>query len=199
MARSISPGRWKGQIEPGAHADFPRGDAGPWRSRGMRSAAIRFPTRRCLTWATGGLPRTCSGTRPISTVLHRRSAAAISPIPTMPVRSGGRGIFGSRFETCRAGGERINRGAVNPAFLWGVEIRQPESQCARPDPLDRSSDRGARLAYLFPPTISRRSRRISGARRRRSNASSPIRWRWDARSCRCWDALEQFSAGRHPS
>ncbi|RCS25153.1 polysaccharide deacetylase [Phyllobacterium salinisoli] len=38
-----------------------------------------------------------------------------------------RRIFGKRFSTCRMGGEQINRGSVNPAFLHGVEIRQPES------------------------------------------------------------------------
>ncbi len=39
----------------------------------------------------------------------------------------GRGIFQKNFQTCRSGGERINRGSVNPVFLSGVEIRQPES------------------------------------------------------------------------
>jgi peptidoglycan/xylan/chitin deacetylase (PgdA/CDA1 family) len=39
----------------------------------------------------------------------------------------GRRVFQNRFRTCRAGGERINRGPVNPVFLSGVEIRQPES------------------------------------------------------------------------
>ncbi|QND50827.1 polysaccharide deacetylase family protein [Phyllobacterium sp. 628] len=38
-----------------------------------------------------------------------------------------RRVFANRFQTCRAGGERINRGAVNPVFLSGVEIRQPEA------------------------------------------------------------------------
>ncbi|MGO4339755.1 polysaccharide deacetylase family protein [Labrys sp. KB_33_2] len=37
-----------------------------------------------------------------------------------------RRVFDARFMTCRAGGERINRGAVNPSFLSGMEIRQPE-------------------------------------------------------------------------
>ncbi|QEN85038.1 polysaccharide deacetylase family protein [Labrys sp. KNU-23] len=37
-----------------------------------------------------------------------------------------RRVFDARFTTCRAGGERINRGAVNPSFLSGMEIRQPE-------------------------------------------------------------------------
>lgn len=39
-----------------------------------------------------------------------------------------RDIFASRFMTCRAGGERINRGRVNSAFLSGVEIRQPDEE-----------------------------------------------------------------------
>ncbi|KXF79185.1 polysaccharide deacetylase [Paramesorhizobium deserti] len=38
-----------------------------------------------------------------------------------------RHVFERRFATCRAGGEGINRGSVNPFFLHGVEIRQPES------------------------------------------------------------------------
>jgi peptidoglycan/xylan/chitin deacetylase (PgdA/CDA1 family) len=32
----------------------------------------------------------------------------------------------SRYRTCRAGGEKINRGEIDLAFLNGVEIRQPE-------------------------------------------------------------------------
>jgi hypothetical protein len=31
-----------------------------------------------------------------------------------------------RYRTCRAGGEDINRGVVDPMMLKGVEIRQPE-------------------------------------------------------------------------
>jgi peptidoglycan/xylan/chitin deacetylase (PgdA/CDA1 family) len=38
-----------------------------------------------------------------------------------------RDLFFTRFDTARAGGERVNRGLVNPAFLYSVEIRQPES------------------------------------------------------------------------
>ncbi|PRD44304.1 polysaccharide deacetylase [Phyllobacterium phragmitis] len=38
-----------------------------------------------------------------------------------------RRIFENRFSTCRMGGEQINRGSVNPVFLHGVEIRQPET------------------------------------------------------------------------
>ena len=37
-----------------------------------------------------------------------------------------RGLFADRFATCRSGGERINRDAVDLAFLEAVEIRQPE-------------------------------------------------------------------------
>lgn len=42
-----------------------------------------------------------------------------------------RHIFASRYATARAGGDRINRGIVNRSYLWGMEIRQPESDaCA---------------------------------------------------------------------
>lgn len=36
-----------------------------------------------------------------------------------------------RFRTCRAGGEAINRGAVDPVMLKGVAIRQPEEDARR--------------------------------------------------------------------
>lgn len=39
-----------------------------------------------------------------------------------------RDVFSDRYMTCRAGGDQINRGAVNSAFLYGMEIRQPEHQ-----------------------------------------------------------------------
>lgn len=38
-----------------------------------------------------------------------------------------RQAFASRYATARAGGDRINRGVVNSSYLWGMEIRQPES------------------------------------------------------------------------
>nr|WP_233123843.1 polysaccharide deacetylase family protein [Agrobacterium vaccinii] len=38
-----------------------------------------------------------------------------------------RRTFASRYATARAGGDRINRGTVNRSYLWGMEIRQPES------------------------------------------------------------------------
>lgn len=38
-----------------------------------------------------------------------------------------RHLFADRYDTARAGGDRINRGKVNRSFLWGMEIRQPES------------------------------------------------------------------------
>lgn len=36
------------------------------------------------------------------------------------------GALGARYRTCRAGGEKINRGVVDLGFLNAVEIRQPE-------------------------------------------------------------------------
>jgi peptidoglycan/xylan/chitin deacetylase (PgdA/CDA1 family) len=41
-----------------------------------------------------------------------------------------RGELGTRYQTCRAAGEAINRGRVDPLMLQSVEIRQPE-QSAR--------------------------------------------------------------------
>ncbi|NTJ41911.1 polysaccharide deacetylase family protein [Agrobacterium larrymoorei] len=38
-----------------------------------------------------------------------------------------RKIFADRYITARGGGDRINRGRVNRSYLWGMEIRQPES------------------------------------------------------------------------
>ncbi|MES5099198.1 polysaccharide deacetylase family protein [Agrobacterium sp. BA1120] len=38
-----------------------------------------------------------------------------------------RQAFAKRYTTARAGGDRINRGVVNRSYLWGMEIRQPES------------------------------------------------------------------------
>ena len=38
-----------------------------------------------------------------------------------------RKVFAKRFTTARGGGDRINRGAINRSYLWGMEIRQPES------------------------------------------------------------------------
>lgn len=40
---------------------------------------------------------------------------------------GKRRQLATRFRTCRAGGEAINRGETDPAFLRAVEIRQPET------------------------------------------------------------------------
>lgn len=37
-----------------------------------------------------------------------------------------RATFAARYPTCRAGGDRINRGRVSRSFLYGMEIRQPE-------------------------------------------------------------------------
>ncbi len=39
--------------------------------------------------------------------------------------------FRRRYRTCRAGGEAINRGAVDPLMLKGVAIRQPEDSARR--------------------------------------------------------------------
>ncbi|WP_320198755.1 polysaccharide deacetylase family protein [Agrobacterium sp. rho-13.3] len=38
-----------------------------------------------------------------------------------------RQAFAKRYTTARGGGDRINRGLVNRSYLWGMEIRQPES------------------------------------------------------------------------
>jgi peptidoglycan/xylan/chitin deacetylase (PgdA/CDA1 family) len=54
---------------------------------------------------------------------ERRNFAYPYNVGSFPARN----IFADRFVTARAGGERINRGPVNPAFLYSVEIRQPES------------------------------------------------------------------------
>jgi peptidoglycan/xylan/chitin deacetylase (PgdA/CDA1 family) len=54
---------------------------------------------------------------------RKRNFAYPYNIGSFPARD----LFFSRFDTARAGGERINRGRVNPAFLYSVEIRQPES------------------------------------------------------------------------
>ncbi|POO55841.1 polysaccharide deacetylase family protein [Agrobacterium rosae] len=38
-----------------------------------------------------------------------------------------RKVFAKRYATARGGGDRINRGVVNRSYLWGMEIRQPET------------------------------------------------------------------------
>ncbi|OCJ51331.1 polysaccharide deacetylase family protein [Agrobacterium rubi] len=38
-----------------------------------------------------------------------------------------RHAFAKRYATARAGGDQINRGKVNRSYLWGMEIRQPET------------------------------------------------------------------------
>ncbi|WP_235923442.1 polysaccharide deacetylase family protein [Brucella tritici] len=42
-----------------------------------------------------------------------------------------RRLFADRFATCRGGGNRINRGMIDLAFLQAVEIRQPDDNAAR--------------------------------------------------------------------
>ncbi|MFK0686338.1 polysaccharide deacetylase family protein [Ochrobactrum sp. BD67] len=42
-----------------------------------------------------------------------------------------RRLFADRFATCRGGGNRINRGMIDLAFLQAVEIRQPDDGAAR--------------------------------------------------------------------
>lgn len=41
-----------------------------------------------------------------------------------------RHLFAKRYDTARGGGDRINRGTVNRSYLWGMEIRQPESDAS---------------------------------------------------------------------
>lgn len=42
-----------------------------------------------------------------------------------------RRLFADRYATCRGGGNRINRGMIDLAFLQAVEIRQPDDGAAR--------------------------------------------------------------------
>ena len=42
-----------------------------------------------------------------------------------------RRLFADRFATCRGGGNRINRGTIDLAFLQAVEIRQPDDEALR--------------------------------------------------------------------
>ena len=119
-------GSLEGQIEPGRTLIS---------REGCRALAQQGHEIGCHTFSHTKVSH--MGNRRLAADLQRNKAYLDSVAPqerrrnfAYPYNAGsfrGRGIFGSRFETCRAGGERINRGAVNPAFLWGVEIRQPES------------------------------------------------------------------------
>ncbi|MBC2884418.1 polysaccharide deacetylase family protein [Ochrobactrum sp. CM-21-5] len=42
-----------------------------------------------------------------------------------------RRLFSDRFATCRGGGDRINRGMMDLAFLQAVEIKQPDDEAER--------------------------------------------------------------------
>jgi hypothetical protein len=59
----------------------------------------------------------------LSPAIHRRNFAY--PYNQASLRH--RQIFADRFATARGGGDRINRGKINRSYLWGMEIRQPES------------------------------------------------------------------------
>ena len=41
-----------------------------------------------------------------------------------------RAVLAGAFRTCRAGGDAINRGPTDPAFLRAIEIRQPEAHAS---------------------------------------------------------------------
>ena len=43
-----------------------------------------------------------------------------------------RSLLRQRYRTCRAGGDSVNRGPVDPLMLAGMEIRQPEDHARAP-------------------------------------------------------------------
>lgn len=118
-------GSLEGQIEPGRRLID---------RAGCRELAARGHELGCHSFAHHDLRHV--GTDALAEDLARNAdyLDAIDPRPARrnfayPYNSGSfakRALLARSFRSCRAGGEGINRGPADPAFLRAVEIRQPQ-------------------------------------------------------------------------
>ena len=104
---------------------------------GCRELAARGHEIGCHTHDHRSLHRVSK--KALTRDLDRNAAHLDAIVPVRPKRRNfafpynagslaNRGLLAATFRSCRAGGEAINRGEVDPCFLSGVEIRQPETR-----------------------------------------------------------------------
>ncbi|RYE34342.1 MAG: polysaccharide deacetylase [Hyphomicrobiales bacterium] len=118
-------GGLEGQVEP---------DRRVIERAGCRELAARGHEIGCHSFAHHDLRHV--GTQALIEDLARNAAYLDAVDPRVAPRNfaypynsgsfGKRALLARTFRTCRAGGEGINRGPVDPTFLRAVEIRQPQ-------------------------------------------------------------------------
>lgn len=104
-------------------------------AQGCRALAARGHEIGCHTFGHSDLRHLGRRTLAADLARNARYLDAIDPprgrrnfaFPYNGGSLGKRRQLAARFRTCRAGGEAINRGSTDPAFLRAVEIRQPDA------------------------------------------------------------------------